>query len=234
MDSHDEDGDGVGDRCDVCPAASDPAQRDTTEQATMLSFPDGVGDACDPRPQLSGDKLGAFHAFDDPAAAVAWNGSGWTISDDAARASGDARWIHRMPEQGDGLLVRARIATLELLAAGSFELVLDGNGVETGFTCRLAGADQLIASELGGASMSATTAMPIEGTITLTAWRRIDVQRRGELVCTVQFDGGMASVEIPTSDDLAVGAYGFAQTAATTTVNSLVVYTSPTLPEQDL
>src|SRR6188768_1189975 len=34
--THDEDRDGVGDACDICPASSDPRQLDTTERATML------------------------------------------------------------------------------------------------------------------------------------------------------------------------------------------------------
>jgi len=38
-DQRDSDGDGVGDQCDVCPGVSDPDQRDTDH--------DGVGDACD-------------------------------------------------------------------------------------------------------------------------------------------------------------------------------------------
>jgi hypothetical protein len=235
--THDEDGDGIGDRCDVCPAAPDPLQRDTTEAATMLVFPDGVGDACDPRPSLSGDKLGALHVFADPARVADWTGSGWTIENDRAVASSAASWVANTREQGDGLYVQARITRLEWIATGSFELTLDGNGIDTGLVCAIAadrdgdGNDELDAREIGGATMTKSAGAPITGAvITLSAWRAIDVQRRGELRCRVTYEGGNAALEIPTIDDVAVGIYGFAQQAGATDVSSIVVYTSPTLP----
>lgn len=239
--AHDEDGDRVGDRCDVCPAAPDPAQLDTTERATMLAFPDGVGDACDPRPKLSGDKLGAFHPFADAADANAWTaiGSGYAITDDAARASGDARWLAKTREQGDALYVQARLAQLSSSAGGAFELALDGNGLDTGVVCTIAkdrdgdGSDELEIREVGGAVATKRVGMEITGPIVLTARRTIDPQRRGYFFCTVTFDGGMATHQVATTDDLAVGLYTLAQTAAQTVVTSVVVYTGPTLPDEN-
>jgi hypothetical protein len=240
--THDEDGDGIGDGCDICPAAADPLQRDTTELATMITFSDGVGDACDPRPSLSGDVLAALHTFADPAAIVAWNGSGWTIANDRATAIGAARWVHRQREGGDGLFVQAKLATF----GGDFEMLVDGNGVDTGLACALAsdrdgdGNEELDAREVGGATATKSATKPITGAITISAWRVIDVQRRGELRCRVKWTGtsadtaGQADLEIPTTDGLAIGIYGFAQASSTTEVDSLVVYTSPTLPERDL
>ena len=234
--THDEDGDGIGDACDICPAAPDPAQRDTTEAATMLAFPDGVGDACDPRGSLSGDKLGAFHSFADVAAANAWTGSGWSIGMDRARASDAARWLAKSRETGDGLFVQARIPALAWQSAGSFEIFVDGDGVDTGLACVIAkdrdgdGNDELDAHERGGGTVTKSIGMPLTGAITFTAWRVIDVMRRGTLRCRLTFEGGKAELEMPTTDDIAVGIYGFAQTAQAAAVTSVIVYTSPTLP----
>jgi hypothetical protein len=55
VDTHDEDGDTVLDRCDNCPDVYNPTQDDGDN--------DGVGDACDPAPAISGDSLAAFLAF---------------------------------------------------------------------------------------------------------------------------------------------------------------------------
>lgn len=220
--THDEDGDAIGDACDVCPAAPDPLQRDTTELATMIRFADGVGDACDPQPALSGDKLDALHTFADSSAVADWNGVGYAIESDQARGTGTARWDHRTSATGDGLYVQARLAWDE---SGSFEIFLDGNGIESGLVCTIQG-NELRANEIGGLQTTKTTA-PISGAIKLSAWRVIDSQMRGELRCRVELDGGNVELVLPTSDGLAIGTYGIAQMASATQISSIVVYTSP-------
>jgi hypothetical protein len=52
---HDEDGDGIGDACDVCPHVADPDQADRDG--------DGVGDACDPNPDDPIDSIAFFDPF---------------------------------------------------------------------------------------------------------------------------------------------------------------------------
>jgi hypothetical protein len=60
--SHDEDGDGVRDACDVCPGIAD----DQTD-----SDADGVGDACDPNPGTD-QSIVFFESFADPGAGSDW------------------------------------------------------------------------------------------------------------------------------------------------------------------
>jgi hypothetical protein len=54
---HDEDGDGVFDLCDNCPADSNVDQ-------SVDADADGVGDVCDPLPGLFGDRIVFFDPFD--------------------------------------------------------------------------------------------------------------------------------------------------------------------------
>lgn len=225
--THDEDRDGVGDACDICPATADPRQLDTTERATMLAFADGVGDACDPRPNLTGDKLAALHPFVDASELALWDGAGWTIGNDRAVATTAARFIAKKSALGDGVFVQARFAVAPL------EVILDGNGVDAGLTCALAvggdGMHEIIAREIGGATMSKTTGKLIAGAVALTAWRVIDVNGKGTLHCRATYEGGMTALDLVASDAFAVGLYGFATTTGAS-VDSIVVYTSPTLP----
>src|SRR5690606_37401619 len=66
---HDEDGDLVGDPCDVCPHVPDAEQADGDG--------DGVGDVCDPEPALARQRIAFFHAFAAPL--PEWTGGGQLV-----------------------------------------------------------------------------------------------------------------------------------------------------------
>jgi hypothetical protein len=72
---HDEDADGLDDRCDNCPGIANPLQEDVLEAPAA---PDGVGDACDPHPYAVGDVLVDFVSFHEAEAAARWQGD-WTL-----------------------------------------------------------------------------------------------------------------------------------------------------------
>jgi hypothetical protein len=71
---HDEDGDGVCDSLDNCPADANPTQID--------SDGDGVGDACDPHPGTR-DRIALFDGFLDGDPLSGWDlSAGTTVSND--------------------------------------------------------------------------------------------------------------------------------------------------------
>ncbi len=79
----DEDGDGLDDGCDNCPADANPEQDDEDR--------DGVGDPCDPHPGDGRDRLAWFDGFETmrPGWSVVGEG-GWGVSAGAAAYTGDA------------------------------------------------------------------------------------------------------------------------------------------------
>jgi hypothetical protein len=231
---HDEDGDGFGDVCDVCPTVVDPLQSDTGE-SDSISIEDGIGDACDPRPTRNGDRLGALHTFVTDST-PSWNGAGWTIADDRAHASGDARWEHRSAEEGDGIAARLVAESLEWLSTGgSISVAVDG---VLGRTCAVVqdrdadGRDELEVREMGGAVTMRLLSGTILGPFEIVAHR--GVERRTEtgiLYCIFRDLGNPAAKEIrisiPTADSATTGQYLIATDNAAAVATSLIVYKSP-------
>lgn len=230
-DPHDEDGDGIYDACDNCPAAANPTQSDTGETGGM-QFPDGVGDGCDPRPTAGGDDLHSFYAFASDAEASAFTGSGWTISGDAAHASGTATWTTTHPVASDGgLLVAAELSSLAFGAQGTLTITLDGDGISTGETCTLA-AQMLTVAEGGGATNSVALPSPIDGgqPLRFTAWRvfvLVQNARVAQVICRVKIGGITKETMIQLTDDVVSGTYAIAASDATVDATSLSIYTGP-------
>jgi hypothetical protein len=69
----DEDGDAVGNVCDNCPHIANPDQANTLETTA-----DGVGDACDPQPTIGGNSIALFMPFDSADELTGWNFGGNT------------------------------------------------------------------------------------------------------------------------------------------------------------
>lgn len=229
-DPHDEDGDGVVDACDNCPSTANPTQLDSTEEKAH-AFPDRVGDACDPRPGASGDDLRGFYSFATDAQASAWTGSGWSISDDAVHAAGNATWTTTRTQQGDGYYVMAQIASFSPSATGSLGFVLDGDGVTTGAICKLEAA-MLGVQEAGSAPNTIALANPITaGTpLQLIAWRTISLSgttRIPEVLCRVIYGGATKDVMLALTDELVTGSHVLSAIDASVDITSITVYTSP-------
>lgn len=110
-DQADEDGDHVGDICDLCPAFANNTDGDG----------DGLGDACDPNPTTAGDKLVAFVGFSKPLPA-GWTKAGTFVIDDGdgVLSAGDVETsvISMASPAGPRVEIRAAFAVEAITAAG--------------------------------------------------------------------------------------------------------------------
>jgi hypothetical protein len=133
----DEDGDAVGNTCDLCPPVPEAG-------GGMDGDGDGVGDACDPHPETAGDEIVSFVGFtvgipDD-----------WTVTGDVEAAGGDAVFL---APAGDGATLYLPSATdheevwAELTWQSFDGDVLGGMGVAASHT---AGTDSALVCQLVG------------------------------------------------------------------------------------
>ncbi len=225
-DQHDEDGDGFGDVCDVCPTVIDD-QGDFGEQGA-LGFGDKIGDACDPRPTRDGDVLERIDTFKLDSTSK-WDGFGWAIGGDVARTVTDARWTSPQKLQGDGLRAQIHVPLLVWFRDGFVEVDVNGDGVGAGATCVIRhtgdGPDRLIASELGGASKTMEIS-PVATPFTLIAWRTIKLDRTSTLRCILDD----TVLEMPLDNEVPSGTFAFASSGAITDIGSVAVYTFPINP----
>ncbi len=110
--AHDEDGDGLADGCDNCPAVANVMQED--------SDTDGVGDACDPHPNDAHDRLAFFDGFATQAAqwsAQTFGSAAWTFGNDDVTATATSATMN----SGGVLVLRG----MEL-AAATVDVVYEG------------------------------------------------------------------------------------------------------------
>ncbi|CAN5922881.1 hypothetical protein BH11MYX3_BH11MYX3_13490 [soil metagenome] len=228
---HDEDADRIGDACDNCPAVPNADQADTTELGER-QFPDGVGDACDRRPKIADDTIARFFPFAAATEANAFRGAGWTIANDRASAT-TAQWTSKSPEHGDGITLQAHIATLAWTAAHAvFSVVVDGDGVSSGFTCSIVHADSgdtLQVAEIGGAMNTAPVSpfLPTDR-IVLSVTRAYTHLATGHAACFLGVNGAAElRIDIATIDDLAIGSYALITDAAAVELSAALVMTTP-------
>lgn len=225
-DQHDEDGDGFGDVCDVCPTVIDD-QADLGEQGA-LGLGDGIGDACDPRPSRDGDVLERLDVFRADTSAQ-YAGVGWAIGGGVARTVSDARWVNLDKLQGDGLRAQIQVSLLVWLSGGFVEVGVDGDGVSEGATCVLRHTggelDELIATEIGGATM-VMQIPPVAAPFTLRAGRIISLDRTSRLRCSLDD----IELILPLALSIESGTYELASSGAITDVDSIAVYTFPINP----
>ena len=118
---HDEDLDGMPDRCDSCPMVPDAVVEADGDG-------DGVGDACDPAPTTTGDHLVLFDGFDGQA--PDWDAVGtWTFSNDRVDFSDTVLGtLHRtLPQPALVATVETQVTftTLDTKSAAGVDLVLE-------------------------------------------------------------------------------------------------------------
>lgn len=228
---HDEDADRIGDACDNCPATPNPNQADLTETMER-QFPDGVGDACDRRPKIADDTIVRFFPFAAPAEAGSFTGTGWTIANDRASAT-TARWVSRRSEPGDGITMQVHVGKLEWPEpTGEISVAIDGDGVSSGFSCRIvhdAAGDTLELHEINGAtSMAAVGPFMPTDRLVLSVSRAYTQLATGHAGCFLAVNGGMElRIDLVTIDDFAIGSYAFAASDAAVEIDAALVMTTP-------
>lgn len=207
---HDEDGDGVADKCDVCPGIPDPDQTD--------SDGDGVGNACDPSASVM-HEIALFLSFhSDP--------EGWTLVSNNWSNDGESMIYDTPNDQTYGIIVYKGMMPAppfvleyhyELTSipdeVSSLSVILDSDSTGHGVTCGYVRANtplqDLARSTYQAVSKSAETAIPqvTAGEYRVTA----TYDRDSTLGCAIKADNNSTSGAVPLAlpSPPAAGTLGF-------------------------
>jgi hypothetical protein len=222
---HDEDGDGIADGCDICPADPDPMQADDDG--------DGVGDACDPHRSAPGDHLVFFDPFEttDPAWTSVGAGVAWQIANGSATQTTmptgylilNNRTFHNptvitvFSGQGAGTTASPTFAGAYAVITNEAASQATGVGVAGDIEITDAGAFVQVSRPPGVSTMDYVTK-----TITAGVHARISVSASG--TCSGSYDDGVnviAAVAVPSPP--ADGEIGLRTTNTSATFDSITV-----------
>ena len=210
----DEDGDGIDDACDNCPADANAAQENGDG--------DELGDACDPDPVHAREHLALFDGF---TGASRWRATGtaWTIADSALlppSAPGTHGYVHENVFTNATIVVHLReLAT----TAGSITIVGDVvRHPDDGITCAIvvAADDDVLAVEYDPYEGPPTTRTQLFAASADPT--RLELQTHTGL-CRAQTSGLVATVTHPEARLGTIGDVGLQVQDATVIIDSVMV-----------
>ncbi|MBI5501453.1 MAG: thrombospondin type 3 repeat-containing protein [Deltaproteobacteria bacterium] len=213
--AHDEDGDGIGDACDVCPEVADPGQHDADG--------DGIGDACEfpGDPTRTGERV-AFHPFTESAGWLAEGGDWWRRDDmlgqdltfgganafDDAWPFGDDVTVRAVASWGTGTDTTYRLAGVLLR--------VDARTPPSAwyFCCANAVDSTVQIWSFSAGAFDLLAEAPLSASITTGQWYGVvGSARGGEISCAIESAGSIAGstvagATLPLSGGVGVRTYG--------------------------
>ncbi|HTL35110.1 MAG TPA: thrombospondin type 3 repeat-containing protein [Kofleriaceae bacterium] len=198
-----EDGDALGDACDPCPPNTNNADGDG----------DGVGDACDPHPATGGDSFVFFEGFHQGVPA------GWTNTGDFAAMGDDVQGTNGLLSKLGGTTKKDTVtASFTVVAAtnSSFTGVVDDQGSSANsmscsnyITTSFAPNSGLLASD-GQNGPGGSSAATYAQAMTAGSTHEVRLRRDGTAYsCNASTAGGNANVAESTTIDNVPSSAGF-------------------------
>jgi len=134
--------------------------------------------------------------------------------------------VSKSGELGDGAILAAEISALAFTAGGELTIAVDGNGIESGAACTIRDTGELLARDLAGGATVIDVGSAPAAPLTLVAWRAV-FNGVATITCRLTSGGANRSAEATLADTTVVGNQALVAAGASSSVTSLVLYTSP-------